>query len=42
MQNTYGSNMLNSWNGEFMIDEEGNKIFSSILGAGRKTDVQDA
>ena len=36
MQNKYPSSMLNSWNGEFKIDEENGTIMSTMLGAGRK------
>ena len=37
MQNQYGSSMLNSWDGEFKIDEKNGTILSSMIGAGRKT-----
>lgn len=36
IQNRYPSFLLNDWDGELRIDEEGNTILSALLGAGRK------
>jgi hypothetical protein len=37
-QNRYPSFLLNDWDGELKIDEQGNTILSALLGAGRKND----
>ena len=36
MQNRYASNMLNSWDGSFEINEENGTIMSTMIGAGKK------
>jgi hypothetical protein len=35
-QNRYQSNLLNSWDGRFVIDEDENYILSAMMGAGKK------
>lgn len=35
-QNQWSSQLLNEWNGELAIDNEGNYILSAMLGAGKK------
>ena len=35
-QNRYSSSMLNNWDGKQIIDSEGNKILSALIGAGEK------
>lgn len=35
-QDTYASDLLNTWNGELSIDTEGNKILAQSIGAGVK------
>lgn len=36
--NRFGSSMFNKWDGSLQIDEEGNKILSSVMAAGKKED----
>lgn len=36
IQNAWGSSVINSWNGEFMTDEENGVVLGTMLGAGRK------
>lgn len=36
IQNKYGSSMLNSWDGNLIIDEDNNTIMSALIGAGIK------
>lgn len=35
-QNRFGSALFNEWDGSLVIDEDGNKILSALIGAGKK------
>lgn len=35
-QNRFGNTMFNNWDGSLIVDKEGNKILSAIVGAGKK------
>lgn len=38
LQNQYASGLLNNWDGNLIVDNEGNYILSSMIGAGKKED----
>ena len=38
LQNKYQIAAINNWNGELVVDQQGNKILASMVGAGHKND----